>query len=209
MKGILGRKIGMTQIFTEAGEVVPVTVVEAGPVVVTQVKTIENDGYNAVQVGFVDAKEKSLNKPQKGHLAAANTLKKHLKEFRVEAVDAYTVGQEIKADVFAAGEMIDVTGISKGKGFQGPIKRHGQSRGPESHGSRYHRRPGSMGACSYPGRVFKNKKLAGHMGSVKVTVQNLEVVRVDADKNFILVKGAIPGAKGSVVTLKEAVKASK
>ena len=209
MKGILGRKIGMTQIFTEAGEVVPVTVVEAGPVVVTQVKTIGNDGYNAVQVGFVDAKEKSLNKPQKGHLAAANTLKKHLKEFRVESVDAYTVGQEIKADVFAAGEMIDVTGISKGKGFQGPIKRHGQSRGPESHGSRYHRRPGSMGACSYPGRVFKNKKLAGHMGSVKVTVQNLEVVRVDADKNFILVKGAIPGAKGSVVTIKEAVKASK
>ena len=209
MKGILGRKIGMTQIFTEAGEVVPVTVVEAGPVVVTQVKTIENDGYNAVQVGFVDAKEKSLNKPQKGHLAAANVLKKHLKEFRVESVDAYTVGQEIKADVFSAGEMIDVTGISKGKGFQGPIKRHGQSRGPESHGSRYHRRPGSMGACSYPGRVFKNKKLAGHMGSVKVTVQNLEVVRVDADKNFILVKGAIPGAKGSVVTLKEAVKASK
>ena len=209
MKGILGKKLGMTQIFTEEGIVVPVTVVEAGPVVVTQVKTIENDGYNAVQVGFVDAKEKSLNKPQKGHLAAANVLKKHLKEFRVEAVDAYTVGQEIKADVFAAGEMIDVTGISKGKGFQGPIKRHGQSRGPESHGSRYHRRPGSMGACSYPGRVFKNKKLAGHMGSVKVTVQNLEVVRVDADKNFILVKGAIPGAKGSVVTIKEAVKASK
>ena len=209
MKGILGRKIGMTQIFTEAGEVVPVTVVEAGPVVVTQVKTIENDGYNAVQVGFVDAKEKSLNKPQKGHLAAANTLKKHLKEFRVDSVEEYTVGQEIKADLFAAGELIDVTGISKGKGFQGPIKRHGQSRGPETHGSRYHRRPGSMGACSYPGRVFKNKKLAGHMGSVKVTVQNLEVVRVDADKNFILVKGAIPGAKGSVVTLKEAVKASK
>ena len=209
MKGILGKKIGMTQIFTEHGEVIPVTVVEAGPVVVTQVKTTENDGYTAIQVGFGDAKEKSLNKPQKGHLAAANTLKKHLKEFRVEAVDAYTVGQEIKADVFAAGEMIDVTGISKGKGFQGPIKRHGQSRGPESHGSRYHRRPGSMGACSYPGRVFKNKKLAGHMGSVKVTVQNLEVVRVDADKNFILVKGAIPGAKGSVVTIKEAVKASK
>ena len=209
MKGILGKKIGMTQIFTEHGEVIPVTVVEAGPVVVTQIKTTENDGYTAIQVGFQDAKEKSLNKPQKGHLAAANTLKKHLKEFRVESVDAYTVGQELKADVFAAGEMIDVTGISKGKGFQGPIKRHGQSRGPESHGSRYHRRPGSMGACSYPGRVFKNKKLAGHMGSVKVTVQNLEVVRVDADKNFILVKGAIPGAKGSVVTIKEAVKASK
>ena len=209
MKGILGRKIGMTQIFTEQGTVIPVTVVEAGPVVVTQVKTIENDGYNAVQVGFVDAKEKSLNKPQKGHLAAANTLKKHLKEFRVESVDAYTVGQEIKADLFAAGEKIDVTGTSKGKGFQGPIKRHGQSRGPESHGSRYHRRPGSMGACSFPGRVFKNKKLAGHMGSVKVTVQNLEVVRVDADKNLILVKGAIPGPKGSMVTIKEAVKSSK
>ena len=209
MKGILGKKLGMTQIFTEEGIVVPVTVVEAGPNVVTQVKTVEKDGYNAIQVGFEDAKEKSLNKPQKGHLAAANVLKKHLKEFRVDSVEGYTVGQEIKADVFAAGEMIDVTGISKGKGFQGPIKRHGQSRGPESHGSRYHRRPGSMGACSYPGRVFKNKKLAGHMGSVKVTVQNLEVVRVDADKNFILVKGAIPGAKGSVVTLKEAVKASK
>ena len=209
MKGILGKKIGMTQIFTEHGEVIPVTVVEAGPVVVTQVKTTENDGYTAIQVGFGDGKEKSLNKPQKGHLAAANTLKKHLKEFRVDSVEEYTVGQEIKADLFAAGELIDVTGISKGKGFQGPIKRHGQSRGPETHGSRYHRRPGSMGACSYPGRVFKNKKLAGHMGSVKVTVQNLEVVRVDADKNFILVKGAIPGAKGSVVTIKEAVKASK
>ena len=209
MKGILGKKIGMTQIFTEVGEVVPVTVVEAGPVVITQIKTVEKDGYNAVQVGFGDVKEKSLNKPQKGHLAAANTLKKHLKEFRVDSVEGYTVGQEIKADLFAAGEMIDVTGISKGKGFQGPIKRHGQSRGPESHGSRYHRRPGSMGACSFPGRVFKNKKLAGHMGSVKVTVQNLEVVRVDADKNLILVKGAIPGPKGSMVTIKEAVKSSK
>ena len=209
MKGILGKKLGMTQIFTEVGAVVPVTVVEAGPVVVTQIKTVEKDGYNAIQVGFEDAKEKSLNKPQKGHLAAANVLKKHLKEFRVDAVEEFTVGQEIKADLFAAGEKIDVTGTSKGKGFQGPIKRHGQSRGPESHGSRYHRRPGSMGACSFPGRVFKNKKLAGHMGSVKVTVQNLEVVRVDADKNLILVKGAIPGPKGSMVTIKEAVKSSK
>ena len=208
MKGILGKKLGMTQIFTEEGIVVPVTVVEAGPKVVTQVKTVEKDGYNAIQVGFEDAKEKSLNKPQKGHLAAANVLKKHLKEFRVDAVEEFTVGQEIKADLFAAGEKIDVTGTSKGKGFQGPIKRHGQSRGPESHGSRYHRRPGSMGACSFPGRVFKNKKLAGHMGSVKVTVQNLEVVRVDADKNLILVKGAIPGPKGSMVTIKEAVKSS-
>ena len=209
MKGILGKKLGMTQIFTEEGIVVPVTVVEAGPNVVTQVKTVEKDGYNAIQVGFEDAKEKSLNTPQKGHLAAANVLKKHLKEFRVDAVEEFTVGQEIKADLFAAGEKIDVTGTSKGKGFQGPIKRHGQSRGPESHGSRYHRRPGSMGACSFPGRVFKNKKLAGHMGSVKVTVQNLEVVRVDADKNLILVKGAIPGPKGSMVTIKEAVKSSK
>lgn len=209
MKGILGKKLGMTQIFTEEGIVVPVTVVEAGPNVVTQVKTVEKDGYNAIQVGFEDAKEKSLNKPQKGHLAAANVLKKHLKEFRVYAVEEFTVGQEIKADLFAAGEKIDVTGTSKGKGFQGPIKRHGQSRGPESHGSRYHRRPGSMGACSFPGRVFKNKKLAGHMGSVKVTVQNLEVVKVDADKNLILVKGAIPGPKGSMVTIKEAVKSSK
>ena len=209
MKGILGKKLGMTQIFTEEGIVVPVTVVEAGPNVVTQVKTVEKDGYNAIQVGFEDAKEKSLNKPQKGHLAAANVLKKHLKEFRVDAVEEFTVGQEIKADLFAAGEKIDVTGTSKGKGFQGPIKRHGQSRGPESHGSRYHRRPGSMGSCSFTGRVFKNKKLAGHMGSVKVTVQNLEVVRVDADKNLILVKGAIPGPKGSMVTIKEAVKSSK
>ena len=209
MKGILGKKLGMTQIFTEEGIVVPVTVVEAGPNVVTQVKTVEKDGYNAIQVGFEDAKEKSLNKPQKGHLAAANVLKKHLKEFRVDAVEEFTVGQEIKADLFAAGEKIDVTGTSKGKGFQGPIKRHGQSRGPESHGSRYHRRPGSMGACSFPGRVLKNKKLAGHMGSVKVTVQNLEVVKVDADKNLILVKGAIPGPKGSMVTIKEAVKSSK
>ena len=209
MKGILGKKLGMTQIFTAEGIVVPVTVVEATPNVVTQIKTVEKDGYNAIQVGFEDAKEKSLNKPQKGHLAAANVLKKHLKEFRVDAVEEFTVGQEIKADLFAAGEKIDVTGTSKGKGFQGPIKRHGQSRGPESHGSRYHRRPGSMGACSFPGRVFKNKKLAGHMGSVKVTVQNLEVVRVDADKNLILVKGAIPGPKGSMVTIKEAVKSSK
>lgn len=209
MKGILGKKIGMTQIFTEVGEVVPVTVVEAGPVVITQIKTVEKDGYNAVQVGFGDVKEKSLNKPQKGHLAAANTLKKHLKEFRVDSVEGYTVGQEIKVDLFAAGEMIDVTGISKGKGFQGPIKRHGQSRGPESHGSRYHRRPGAMAACASPGRVFKNKKLAGHMGSVKVTVQNLDVVKVDADKNLLLVKGAIPGPKGSIVTIKDAVKVSK
>ena len=208
MKGILGKKIGMTQVFTEEGLVIPVTVVEAGPVAVTQIKTLENDGYEAIQVGYVDAKEKALNKPQKGHLAKAGVLKRHLKEFRVDTVEGYEVGQEIKADLFTAGEKIDVTGISKGKGFQGPIKRQGQSRGPESHGSRYHRRPGSMGACSYPGRVFKNKKLAGHMGSVKITIQNLEVVRVDAEKNLLLIKGAIPGAKGSVVTVKAAIKGS-
>lgn len=205
MKGILGKKIGMTQVFTADGAVVPVTVVEAGPVVVTQIKTEEADGYQAVQVGFEDVKEKALNKPKKGHLAKSGVMKRSLKEFRVDSVEGYEVGQEIKADVFAEGDKIDVTGISKGKGFQGPIKRHGQSRGPESHGSRYHRRPGSMGACSYPGRVFKNKKLAGHMGSVKVTVKNLEVVKVDADKNLLLIKGAIPGAKGSTVTVKAAL----
>ena len=208
MKGILGKKIGMTQVFTEEGLVIPVTVVEAGPVAVTQIKTLENDGYEAIQAGYVDAKEKALNKPQKGHLAKAGVLKRHPKEFRVDTVEGYEVGQEIKADLFTAGGKIDVTGISKGKGFQGPIKRHGQSRGPESHGSGYHRRPGSMGACSYPGRVFKNKKLAGHMGSVKITIQNLEVVRVDAEKNLLLIKGAIPGAKGSVVTVKAAIKGS-
>ena len=205
MKGILGKKLGMTQVFTAEGAVVPVTVVEAGPVVITQIKTLENDGYQAVQVGFGDVKEKSLNKPKKGHLAKANVLKRNLKEFRVDSLEGYEVGQELKADVFAEGDKIDVSGISKGKGFQGPIKRHGQSRGPESHGSRYHRRPGSMGACSFPGRVFKNKKLAGHMGSVKVTVKNLEVVKVDAEKNLLLIKGAIPGAKGSVVTVKSAL----
>ena len=205
MKGILGKKIGMTQVFTAEGIVVPVTVVEAGPVVITQIKTNETDGYQAVQIGFDDVKEKALNKPKKGHLAKAGVLKRSLKEFRVDALEGYEVGQELKADVFAEGDMIDVSGISKGKGFQGPIKRHGQSRGPESHGSRYHRRPGSMGACSYPGRVFKNKKLAGHMGSVKVTVKNLEVVKVDADKNLLLIKGAIPGAKGSTVTVKAAL----
>ncbi|GAA0225902.1 50S ribosomal protein L3 [Metaclostridioides mangenotii] len=208
MNGILGKKIGMTQVFTESGVVIPVTAIEAGPVVVTQIKTVDKDGYNAIQVGYQEAKEKSLNKPQKGHLAAANTLKKHLKEFRVDSVDGFEVGQELKADVLEEGIKVDVCGISKGKGFQGPIKRHGQSRGPESHGSRYHRRPGSMGAASYPGRVFKNKKLAGHMGSVRVTIQNLELVRVDADKNIILVKGAIPGPKGSVVTIKKAIKSS-
>nr|WP_187296328.1 50S ribosomal protein L3 [Tepidibacter mesophilus] len=210
MNGLLGKKIGMTQIFTEEGNVIPVTVIEAGPMVVTQIKNVENDGYSAVQVGFGEAKEKSLNKPQKGQFEKAGvSFRKHLKEFRVENSSEYTVGQEIAADIFTTGEKVDVTGISKGKGFQGVIKRHGQSRGPESHGSRYHRRPGSMGACATPGRVFKGKKLAGHMGVDKVTIQNLEVVRVDAEKNLILVKGAIPGAKRSLITIKKAVKSSK
>ena len=210
MNGLLGKKVGMTQIFTEEGNVIPVTVIEAGPMVITQIKNVENDGYNAVQVGFGDAKEKSLNKPQKGQFEKAGvSFKKHLREFRVENSSEYTVGQEISADMFATGQKVDVTGISKGKGFQGVIKRHGQSRGPETHGSRYHRRPGSMGACATPGRVFKGKKLAGHMGVDKVTIQNLEVVRVDAEKNLVLVKGAIPGPKRSLVTIKKAVKSSK
>jgi len=210
MNGLLGKKVGMTQIFTEEGNVIPVTVIEAGPMVVTQIKNVENDGYNAVQVGFGDAKEKSLNKPQKGQFEKAGvSFRKHLREFRVENSSEYTVGQEISADIFATGQKVDVTGISKGKGFQGVIKRHGQSRGPETHGSRYHRRPGSMGACATPGRVFKGKKLAGHMGVDKVTIQNLEVVRVDAEKNLVLVKGAIPGPKRSLITIKKAVKSSK
>ncbi|WFD10387.1 50S ribosomal protein L3 [Tepidibacter hydrothermalis] len=210
MNGLLGKKIGMTQIFTEEGNVIPVTVIEAGPIVITQIKNVENDGYNAIQVGFGDVKEKSLNKPQKGQFEKAGvSFRKHVKEFRVENSSEYTVGQEIAADIFTTGEKVDVTGISKGKGFQGVIKRHGQSRGPETHGSRYHRRPGSMGACATPGRVFKGKKLAGHMGVDKVTIQNLEVVRVDAEKNLILVKGAIPGPKRSLVTIKKAVKSSK
>lgn len=210
MKGILGRKLGMTQVFDENTCVVPVTVVQAGPMVVTQIKTVEKDGYNAIQVGFEDAKEKHVNKPVKGHFEKAGVaLKRNLAEFRVEDVAGYEVGQEIKADIFQAGEKIDVTATSKGKGFQGVIKRHNQSRGPETHGSRYHRRPGSMGAASDPSRVFKGKKLPGHMGSQTKTIQNLEVVSVDVEKNLILVKGAIPGPKKGLVTVKEAVKKVK
>jgi large subunit ribosomal protein L3 len=206
-KAILGRKIGMTQIFDENGKQIPVTVLEAGPCVVVQKKTIENDGYNAIQVGFVDAKDKHTNKPMKGHFEKANVApKRRLKEFRLEDISAYEVGSEIKADIFAAGDKIDVTGISKGKGYQGAIKRHGQHRGPMGHGSKYHRSAGSMGASSYPSKVFKGKKLPGHMGAVKVTVQNLEVVRVDSDKNLLLVKGAIPGPRKSIVLVKDSVK---
>lgn len=210
MKSILGKKVGMTQIFSEDGRVVPVTVIEAGPMVVTQVKSLDNDGYTALQVGFGAVKEKSLNKPKKGlFLKTGIEFKKFLREFRLQNVTDYSVGQEIKADVFAAGEKVDVTGTSKGKGFQGPIKRHGKSRGPESHGSRYHRRPGSLGAGTSPGRVFKGKKLAGHMGAERVTIQNLEVVKVDVERNLILIKGAIPGPKGALVTVKQSIKAGK
>ncbi|WP_326717161.1 50S ribosomal protein L3 [Vagococcus jeotgali] len=209
-KGILGRKVGMTQVFTENGELIPVTVIEAAANVVLQVKTIETDGYEAVQFGFDDKREILSNKPAKGHVAKANTApKRFIREFDDVELGEYEVGQEIKVDVFQAGDIVDVTGTSKGHGFQGAIKRHGQSRGPMSHGSRYHRRPGSMGAASDPSRVFKGKKLAGRMGGDRVTVQNLEVVRVDTDKNVILVKGNVPGAKKSLVEIKTAVKAAK
>lgn len=206
-KAILGTKIGMTQIFAEDGVVIPVTVIVAGPCVVTQKKTVETDGYEAVQVGYGDVKEKALNKPQKGHFAKANTAnKKYVREFRLADCSALNVGDEIKADVFAAGEKIDVSGISKGKGFAGPMK-HGLHRGPMTHGSKSNRVSGSMGMCSNPGRVLKGKVLPGHMGVQKVTIQNLEVVKVDAEQNLILVKGAVPGAKGGLVTIRNSVKA--
>ena len=208
-KAILGKKIGMTQIFDENGRVIPVTVVEAGPCTVVQVKTKDADGYEAIQLGFGEVKEKKLIKPTKGHFTKANvTPKKHLREFRLEEI-SYNVGDEIKADIFTAGESVDVTGTSKGKGFQGVIKRHGQSRGPMGHGSMYHRRPGSMGSTSTPGRVFKGKKLPGHMGVQTITIQNLDVIRVDLDKNVILVKGSVPGAKGSILKIRETVKRVK
>lgn len=209
-KGIIGKKIGMTQIFDEKGNVVPVTVIEATPNVVAQVKTVETDGYNSIQLGYGEVKDKHINKPEKGHFTKAGlAAKKHLREFRVEDVENYKVGDEVKADIFEVGEKIDVQGTTKGKGFQGVIKRHGQHRGPMGHGSMYHRRPGSMGSTSTPGRVFKGKKLPGHMGRVTVTIQNLDVVRVDMDKNVILVKGSVPGAKGAILKIKSAVKASK
>lgn len=210
-KGILGKKVGMTQIFTESGELIPVTVVEATPNVVLQVKTMETDGYEAIQVGYQDMREVLSNKPAKGHVAKANTApKRFIREFKNVELGEYEVGKEITVDVFQAGDIIDVTGTTKGKGFQGVIKRHGQSRGPMAHGSRYHRRPGSMGGSKgpvAPNRVFKNKRLAGRMGGNRVTIQNLEVVRVDAERNVILIKGNVPGAKKSLITIKSAVKA--
>ena len=207
-KAIIGKKIGMTQIFDETGKVIPVTVIEAGPCVVAQVKTVETDGYDAIQLGYGDVKENKVNKPVKGHFAKGSVaLKKHLREFRVDSIESYKVGDEVKADTFVAGDKIDVQGTSKGKGFQGVIKRHGQHRGPMGHGSMYHRRPGSMGSTSTPGRVFKGKKLPGHMGVQTITIQNLDVVRVDMDKNVILVKGSVPGVKGAILKIKTSVKA--
>ncbi|GAB6085498.1 50S ribosomal protein L3 [Alkaliphilus crotonatoxidans] len=210
MKGILGRKVGMTQIFNEEGLVIPVTVIEIEPNVITQVKTTEKEGYSSIQVGFGAIKEKNVNKPLKGHFEKAGVqAKRILKEFRVENSAEFTVGQELKADLFQAGDKVDVTGTSKGKGFQGVIKRHGQRSGPSAHGSRYHRRPGSMGAATFPGRVFKGKKLPGHMGNVQITIQNLEVVKIDVERNALLVKGAVPGPKRGLLTIKETIKSGK
>lgn len=207
IKAILGKKLGMTQIFNDDGTIVPVTVVLAGPCVVIQKKTAEKDGYSAIKVGFGDAKEKNTTKPILGCYKKAGTdVKKFMREFKAEDISSYEVGQEIRADVFEKGDVIDVSGISKGKGFQGVISRWGQHRGPMTHGSRYHRRPGSMSANSSPSRVFKNKRLPGHGGMRRVTVQNLKVVKVDADKNVILVKGAIPGANGTLVAIRKSVK---
>lgn len=223
-KAILATKVGMTQIFREDGTLIPVTVLQAGPCVVTQVKTIENDGYKAVQVGFVDKKEKivnkdkggkrvvynrhGVNKAEMGHFKKAGVSgKRYVREFRFENAEEYALGNEIKADIFEEGERVDASGISKGKGFQGAIKRLGQHRGPMKHGSKFHRHQGSNGACSSPSRVFKGKGMPGHMGCVKVTVQNLEVVRVDAEKNLLLIKGSVPGPKKGLITIKETTRA--
>ena len=207
---ILATKVGMTQIFNEDGSLVPVTVLQAGPCVVTQVKTVENDGYSAVQVGFGEKREKLVNKPMKGMFDKAGVpYKRFVREFKFENAEEYSVKDEIKADIFTAGDKVDASAIAKGKGFQGAIKRHGQSRGPMAHGSKYHRHAGSNGACSSPSKVFKGKKMPGHMGAKKVTTQNLEIVRVDAENNLILVKGAVPGPKKALVTIKETCKSGK
>jgi large subunit ribosomal protein L3 len=207
-KGILGKKIGMTQVFAANGDLIPVTVIEATPNVVLQVKTVETDGYEAVQIGFADKRDKLANKPEKGHVAKANTTpKRFIREINGVDLGTYEVGQEVKVDIFAEGDVVDVTGISKGKGFQGSIKRHGQSRGPMTHGSRYHRRPGSMGPVA-PNRVFKGKLLPGRMGGERITIQNLEIVKVDTERNLLLVKGNVPGPKKALITIKSAVKAN-
>ena len=206
-KAILGKKIGMTQFFRADGTMIPVTVIEAGPCPVVQKKTVANEGYDSVQLGFAELRDKLANKPRKGHFAKANLkAMRYLREFRLEDAASYEVGQIVKADVFAEGDKVDVSGTSRGHGFQGVVKRHGQGRGRMTHGSHFHRAPGSMSACSDPSRVFKTKNLPGHMGSEHVTVQNLEVVRVDAERNLMLIKGAVPGAKGSLVTVKSTVK---
>ena len=208
-KGIIGKKIGMTQIFDETGKVIPVTVIEAGPCVVVQKKTVENDGYAALQLGYGDVKVQRVNKPMKGHFDKADVAcKKTLKEFRLDDCDALNVGDIVKADTFAVGDAIDVIGTSKGKGFQGPIKRHNQHRLKETHGTGpVHRQAGSMGACSSPSRIYKGKGMAGHMGAEQVTVQNLEVVKIDAENNLLAIKGAVPGPKGGIVYIVDSVKA--
>ena len=209
-KAILATKVGMTQIFNEDGVLTPVTVLQAGPCVVTQVKTEDNDGYKAVQVGFVDKREKLINKPMKGHFDKAGvSYKRYVREFRFENAEEYAVAQEIKADIFTAGDKIDATAISKGKGFQGAIKKNGQHRDPMAHGSKFHRHQGSNGACSDPSKVFKGKGMPGHMGHKQITVQNLEIVKVDVENNLLLVKGAVPGPKKALVTVKETVKSGK
>ena len=208
MKALIGKKIGMTQIFDEKGNIVPVTAIEVGPCTVTQIKTVDQDGYQSIQLGFEDVKESKLTKPELGKFKKSKlTPKKYLREFPIESVEGINVGDEFKADVFEVGDKVDIQGTSKGKGFQGVIKRHGQSRGPMGHGSMYHRRPGSMGPTSTPGRVFKGKNLPGHMGVETVTIQNLEIVKVDLDKNIILVKGSVPGAKKSILKIRKSVKA--
>ena len=209
-KAILATKVGMTQIFNEDGVLTPVTVLQAGPCYVTQVKTVDKDGYSAVQVGYVDKREKLVNKPLKGMFDKAGvSCKRYVREFKLENAESFNLNDEIKVDQFEVGDKIDATAITKGKGFQGAIKRHGQSRGPMAHGSKYHRHAGSNGACSDPSKVFKGKRMPGHMGSKQVTIQNLEVVRVDAENNLLLVKGAVPGPKKALVTIKNTVKAAK
>ena len=209
-KAILATKVGMTQIFDENGVLIPVTVLQAGPCVVTQVKTVDNDGYKAVQVGFVDKREKLVNKPVKGHFDKAGvSYKRYARELKLENAEEYSVKDEIKADIFAAGDKIDATAISKGKGFQGAIKRHGQHRGPMAHGSKFHRHQGSNGSATTPGRVFKGKGMPGQMGNKQITIQNLEIVKVDAENNLLLVKGSVPGPKKSLVTVKETVKVER
>ncbi|AVQ45043.1 50S ribosomal protein L3 [Clostridium botulinum] len=207
-KAILGKKLGMTQIFNENGKVIPVTVIEAGPCTVIQKKTVEKDGYEAIQVAFGDIREKLRNKPVKGHFAKAGvSVKRHIKEFKLEDSNSLEIGREIKADVFEAGERVDISGVSKGKGFQGTIRRWNAHRGPMTHGSKFHRAVGSMGASSDPSRTFKNKRMPGHMGNVNTTVLNLEVVRIIPEKNLILIKGGVPGPNKGLVQIRNTVKA--